>query len=48
MREGEYKNGELPLFMVQHAKLKLLQIESLVSKEDAELINYLPDCASVM
>ena len=38
--EGEYKDKKLPLFMVRRAKLKLPQMEILVSREDAEFINY--------
>jgi hypothetical protein len=38
--DGEHQEKELPPFMICWAKLKLPQMDTLISKEDVELINY--------
>ena len=37
---GEHQEKELPPFMIHWAKLKLPQMDTLISKEDMEFINY--------
>ncbi len=38
--DGEHQEKELPPFIICWAKLKLPQMDTLISKEDVEFINY--------
>jgi hypothetical protein len=38
--DGEHQEKELPPFMIWRAKLKLPQMDTLISKENIEFINY--------